>query len=282
MKVLVLSDLHLELASFAVPAGLDYDAVILAGDIHSPGHRAVHWARRESIFGTEKPILFVPGNHEYYNVELSTELQQMRAAAPQGTNIVVLDRDEVVIGKSLMTTNTPVRVLGCTLWTDFALPVLDANGYSEQDVGWALDVANRRVRDFDCISLDFGRPSDRERRRRLLTAEDTLARHWVDRSWLQRKLAEPFDGKTVVVTHHSPSRLSVAPKYAGDRLTPAFVSDLPAEFFEVPTLWVHGHTHWPVDAQIGRCRLISNPRGYRIKDGSFENQHFDPKLIIEV
>ena len=35
-------------------------------------------------------------------------------------------------------------------------------------------------------------------------------------------LAEPFDGKTVVVTHHAPSSRSVHPRYARDLLTPAF------------------------------------------------------------
>jgi len=45
MKLLVLSDLHLELGiTFTLPGGLEYDAVVLAGDIHSPGHKAVQWA----------------------------------------------------------------------------------------------------------------------------------------------------------------------------------------------------------------------------------------------
>jgi len=39
-------------------------------------------------------------------------------------------------------------------------------------------------------------------------------------------LAESFDGKTVVVTHHAPSSQSVHPRYANDLLTPAFASNL--------------------------------------------------------
>lgn len=46
---------------------------------------------------------------------------------------------------------------------------------------------------------------------------------------------------TVVVTHHAPAAGSVAERYAADWLTPAFVSDLPDGFFEIPALWVHGH-----------------------------------------
>ena len=41
MKLLILSDLHFELEPFVLPHGLDFDVVILAGDIHSPGSRGV-------------------------------------------------------------------------------------------------------------------------------------------------------------------------------------------------------------------------------------------------
>ena len=106
--------------------------------------------------------------------------------------------------------------------------------------------------------------------------------HWIDRDWLRRQLAQPFDGSTVVVTHHAPSIGSVAERYAADWLTPAFVSHLPDEFFAVPTLWVHGHTHTGFDYLRGRCRVVSNPRGYRLRDSSFENHVFDPALVIGV
>ena len=106
--------------------------------------------------------------------------------------------------------------------------------------------------------------------------------HWVDRDWLRRQVAEPFDGPTVVVTHHAPSLGSVATPYAADWLTPAFVSELPSEFFEGSTLWAHGHTHSPFDYQRGRCRVVSNPRGYRMPDGSYENHMFNPRCVVEV
>jgi hypothetical protein len=115
----------------------------------------------------------------------------------------------------------------------------------------------------------------------LLRAEDTLAMHWIDRDWLRRELRRPFDGPTVVVTHHAPASGSVAQQYAGDALTPAFVSQLPGEMFDVPVLWVHGHTHTPADYRCGSCRILSNPRGYRLQDGCFENPSFKP-LVLEL
>lgn len=275
MKLLVLSDLHLELGtSLTLPPGLDYDAVALAGDIHSPGRKAVQWAQRDSTFGG-RPVILVPGNHEFYGREMHAELTEMRKAA-EGSNVHVLGRDGVAVHG--------VRLLGCMLWTDFQLPVQQPDGSTAVNVERALEAANRHMNDFRLIELlATTKRQLRERQlRRLLNAEDALSMHWVDRDWLRRQLAEPFDGPTVVVTHHAPSGGSVAERYAADWVTPAFVSDLPDAFFKVPALWVHGHTHSPFDYGRGSCRVVSNPRGYRRRDGSFENPLFDPGFVVEV
>ena len=62
------------------------------------------------------------------------------------------------------------------------------------------------------------------------------------RTWLEDQLQEPYDDKTVVITHHAPHPLSIHPRYVGDQLTGAFVSDLTPLLFQ-PDLWVHGHVH---------------------------------------
>jgi len=275
VKVLVLSDLHLEFgAPLNLTADVDYDVVILAGDIQSPGTKAVHWARRDSTFGC-KPVLLVPGNHEYYGRILDAELQQMRSAALD-SNVHVLSQDVVTIAG--------VRFVGCTLWTDFQLPVLEDDGSQFVNVERALNTANHGLNDFRCIELQTTVQNQYRQRqlRRLLRAEDTLAKHWVERDWLRRTLEVPFSGPTVVVTHHAPAAGSVACRYERDWLTPAFVSDLPDSYFEVPSLWVHGHTHTQFDYNRGRCRVLSNPRGYPVGNGSFENSAFNPLLLIDV
>lgn len=275
LRVLVLSDLHLEFgATLSLAEAVDYDVVVLAGDIQNPGTKAVHWARRDSTFGG-KPAILIPGNHEYYGRVLDEELQQMRSAA-LNSNVHVLSRDVVCIAG--------VRFLGCTLWTDFQLPVLEDDGSQSVNVERALNTANHGLNDFRCIELQTAVQSQYRQRqmRRLLRAEDTLAMHWVERDWLRRMLEEPFDGPTVVVTHHAPTVGSVARRYERDWLTPAFVSDLPEEFFEVPSLWVHGHTHTQFDYNRGSCRVLSNPRGYPVMTGSFENSAFNQHLLIDV
>ena len=59
MKLNVLSDLHLSLAALPPPQS-DAEIVILAGDVARPAE-AIAWARE-----LRKPVLYVPGNHEFY------------------------------------------------------------------------------------------------------------------------------------------------------------------------------------------------------------------------
>jgi hypothetical protein len=241
MRFLILSDLHLERGTpYVVPPGLDYDVVVLAGDIHSPGRCAVAWAQQPETFGG-RPIVLVPGNHEFYGCELETELNAMREAAA-GSAVHLLAPAGVVIAG--------VRFLGCTLWTDFDLPVDGARplGALEQRAR-AMSAARLSMNDYAAI-----RTQQPNQPRRLLTRADTLAMHQAERAWLLEQLQAPFDGPTVVVTHTGPSDRSVAPRYASDWCTPAFVSHLPDVFFEVPQLWVHGHTHTRFDYRRAECR----------------------------
>ena len=285
LRLLILSDLHLEIASFVPLKGLEFDVVILAGDIHNPGSKVIQWARRASVFGESVPIILVPGNHEFYGRRLDSELELMRRETV-GTNLHILNEDVIEIAG--------VRFLGTTLWTDFRLPF--RRPHSEaliSDVSAAMEHANRRMNDFRLIHIPIttehseGEPPYRAgaKQTRHLTAEDTLAMHKQQKGWLNQALATPFDGQTVVITHHAPAPGSIAPRYAGDALTPAFVSELPDEFFNGPggpELWIHGHTHNSADYRRGSTRVVANPRGYRTRDGGFENPKFSPGFIVSV
>lgn len=272
MRLLVLSDLHLECcATLQLPEDLNFDVTVLAGDIRSPGREAVRWAQTAPAI-SERPTVLVAGNHEFYGSTLSKELAEMKQAAAD-SQVHVLNRQALVIAG--------VRFLGCTLWTDFQLPF---GPDARTDIGQALHQANAGMADYQRIEMLA--PAVRAARprefARLLRAEDTLAMHWVDRDWLRRELLTPFEGPTMVVTHHGPSAMSVAPQHVGDRLSPAFVSDLPGEFFAVPMLWIHGHTHHSTDYTQRRCRVLSNPRGYPVRGGRFENASFSAGLVVEV
>jgi Icc-related predicted phosphoesterase len=93
----------------------------------------------------------------------------------------------------------------------------------------------------------------------------------------------------VVVTHHAPHPNSVHPRFAGNAINAAFVSDLGAAMGSA-VLWIHGHTHDSFDYTVRGTRVVANPRGYcrkiRSDDGGTaivcENAAFDPGLVVEV
>ncbi len=294
MKFLVLSDLHIESGAYKPVPNVDHDALILAGDIKPAGGSLPDWAAR--TFGHDRPIIIVPGNHEFYGTVMEDERLRMRAHL--NANVHVLDPGEVRLD------NGRVRVLGCTLWTDFALPIrVSPQGAAtptfRSDVGQAMREARLALADYSCIAVEGEggtAPTDREgatgdpdaedlpppRALRRLTPEDTLRLHLEQRDWLLARLQEPFTGTTVVVTHHAPCRQSVAERWASDWVSAGFASELPGAFFEVPALWVHGHTHASFDYVHGRTRVVCNPRGYPMRDGSLENARFDPAFVVEV
>ncbi|WP_431273186.1 metallophosphoesterase [Variovorax ureilyticus] len=278
MKLLVVSDLHLEFGAFHVP-DVEFDVAILAGDIAVPATKAINWIRRGGNFGEAKPVVYVPGNHEFYADVLSSGLANMQRAGAD-TNVHALDCGEAVI--------SGVRFLGCTLWTDFALRIETPDGL-EVDVDRASSAAGTVMTDYRAIRILQNRgtaaaPTKEKPFKRALRPVDTIALHQAHRSWLSAKLNEPFEGPTVVVTHHAPHRGSLASLYASDWVSGAFVSELPKHFFEVPVLWVHGHTHTSFDYQVGNCRVVCNPRGYMIgrSKASPENEGFNPALVLDL
>ena len=79
------------------------------------------------------------------------------------------------------------------------------------------------------------------------SAQQAYELHLEERAWLESKLNEPFDGKTVVITHHAPSRGSVHPRFRGDPCNSAFVSDLD-ELVQKADFWLQRscrhREHW--------------------------------------
>ena len=46
-----------------------------------------------------------------------------------------------------------------------------------------------------------------------------------------------------------------------------------------PRLWIHGHTHESFDYEIGKTRVVCNPRGYASTE---ENKEFRPDYTLVV
>jgi predicted phosphodiesterase len=253
MKLHLLSDLHLGVAGFQAPA-TDADVVVLAGDIARPAE-ALDFA-----LGLGKPVLYVPGNHEFYGGSLDGTLAQLRALCA-GTQVHLLHDDALVLGG--------VRFLGTPLWTDFAL---FGDGAEREE---AEAAAARFMRDFQRIRITEDADA-------LLTPEHTAALFHRHASWLAQQLDAGFDGATVVITHHAPSPRSIHARFAGSLVNVCFVSR--AEHLlgrDKVELWVHGHTHDSFDYTVDGTRVVCNPRGYRRNEVD-ENAAFDPGLVVTV
>jgi predicted phosphodiesterase len=259
MRLLVLSDLHLEVWRDFAPrfdTGVSRpDVVVLAGDIHTKG-RAPAWAA-QTFPGI--PVLYVSGNHEFYGEALEDVADVIRVECEKYSNVHYLDCDEYML--------QGVRFLGVTLWTDFLLFGSDL----KRDV--MVDVGN--------VMNDYQRIRIASAGYRKLRPLDTAQLHTSQKLWLEEKLSEPFSGPTVVITHMAPSKRSVAPEYALDPVSAAFVSDMDKLVCQA-TLWIHGHTHKSFDYSIGLCRVVANPLGYMMRGGHAENDDFDPNFIVEL
>lgn len=253
MKLNILSDLHLTRGALAKPEN-DADIVILAGDVARP-NQAISWA---SDLG--KPVLYVPGNHEFYGNTIAGTLGALEGLCA-GTRVRVLVNKEVTIGN--------VRFLGTTLWTDFML-----FGASEKRDA-AIQAAIAGMYDFSKIFVE-------DTGRRLFTPADSESLFQIQAEWLQKKLAERHAGPTVVITHHAPSRKSIHSRFSSSLLNACFVSD--AEHLldgRRVRLWVHGHTHDSFDYLLNGTRVVCNPRGYA--DGTRnENPQFDANFSVRV
>lgn len=255
MKIQVFSDLHVDVSPAPpVTVGGDVDLVVVAGDTAQGAHNSFVALRR--IVPEKIPIVMVMGNHEFYRRCVPEELIQAKELAPI-FNVSLLETDTVVLGGG-------VRLVGCTLWTDYRL-------FGANNAAAAMRVASQGLNDHRLISW---RKNPWQRFR----PEEALLTHTASKSFLVETLATPFAGSTVVVTHHAPQWLSVHPQYRSDLLTAAFVSDLSALIMEFqPDLWVHGHVHSSFDYAVGRTRVLCNPHGYWD-----ENPNFNPSLVVEV
>jgi Icc-related predicted phosphoesterase len=94
------------------------------------------------------------------------------------------------------------------------------------------------------------------------TPEDSVTDHKKMLAYVDLVTREP--GQYVVVGHHCPSESSVADVYKGNLLNAAFRSRLDDFIESRPQicLWLHGHTHYNFDYEIGTTRVVCNPRGY--------------------
>jgi len=284
MKIKVISDLHLEFADFHCPNNEGADVLILSGDImiaedlhDHPGfdfnpysHGAfADLGRKQQRVATFRDFLkrcafqyphvvYVAGNHEFYNGKFYAGIQYLRNECAKHPNVYFLENDTKIIDD--------VVFVGATLWTDM-----------NRGDPLTLHAVRDMMNDFRIIRND-------QKGYTPLKPADVALRHRETLQYFRLMLSEHKDKKCVVVGHHSPSFQSVHEEYKSQYLmNGAYHSDLSEFIMDHPQvkLWTHGHTHHTFDYVIGETRVICNPRGYQ-SDGYSEDTGFDPAKIVEV
>lgn len=254
MKLHVFSDLHEGFpGSWRPELAAGADAVLCAGDVCNGLVEAMEALRR--WIPTPTPIITVAGNHSFYGRAMDAEWETGRAAAREH-GVTLLENEAAVVDG--------VRFIGATLWTDYAVA-------GDRDRGPAMARAAREMNDHRAIMWRGGS------RERFMPAH-ALELHIDSAVAIDDLLAQPFDGPSIVMTHHAPSPRSIARHYQGDGLNPAFCSDLTDMIARhQPLAWVHGHMHVSADYRIGRTRVLNNPHGY----GNENAGGYDPALVLD-
>jgi predicted phosphodiesterase len=261
MKLLILSDLHLEFDQFLIPEMEDEKdiVVILAGDIGIAKKPHTYLRFIDDTANRFHSVLWVLGNHEHYKGNFPTSHAKIFMQTVDYDNVFVLEKETHVIDD--------VAFVCATLWTD-----MDNNNPI------VTYTAGLQMNDYRHIRTG----PDSEPWRQKLRPIDTIADHLRAKEFIFDEIEkQKDDGKTVVVvTHHLPSFMSIHEMYKGSTLDGAYASEL-GEYIVMaePKLWIHGHTHNSFDYTIGDTRIVCNPRGYLPKD---PNLDFNATKVIEI
>ena len=281
MKIQLLSDLHLESnPNFKAMPTPGADLLVLAGDIGSYQTGSKLTELDIADFGLARfspvpvsqggsswpvPVVFLPGNHEYDGLDFDVAHARLRETCER-LGMIWLERETIFMHG--------VRLIGCTLWTDFdALAVLNPQSAGDL-LSQQLKAREKAFRAANFYlkknhALRGGEP---------MLAEQVRGEGLKSQQWLRQALAKPFEGPTAVITHFSPSLLSADPRYGLNPGTAGFCNALD-DLLPAARLWLHGHLHCPADYVKHGCRVVANPLGYAKKG---EQDGYRATLLIDV
>ena len=252
MRLQLLSDLHLETELFEPTPAPGAELLVLAGDIDSS------WAGLDLFRGWPVPVLFVAGNHEFDDRELTDAWPALRSRCDR-LGIRMLERESVVLPDA---EGHRVRFVATTRWCDF-----DLFGAAQRERAMRAGSYFMRI----MRAHRAGRPFDAEAVR-----EEALE----CAAWLRNELLQPHGDwdKTVVITHFAPSLRSADPRYGGQAGTASFCN-ADDELIPLADLWIHGHLHCQHDYRVGTTRVVCNSRGHERKGEALGHL---PHLVLEV
>jgi predicted phosphodiesterase len=271
VKIQLLSDLHLEAHPDYHPRPAPQaELLVLAGDVGSyqkgsrlPGDD-FGLERFSPQRGWPMPVLYVPGNHEYDNLDFDATHARLRETCER-LGITWLEREVLVLDG--------LRFVGTTLWTDFDALALQPG----QPAPEMTRLLKQRHKAFRAANFYLEKAAT-TRHGQLMLAEGWREQGLACQQWLREALATPFDGTTVVVTHFAPSLRSTDPRYGLTPGTAGFCNSLD-ELLPLAQWWLHGHLHCQHDYVQSGCRVVANTLGYASKG---EQQGFREDFTLDL
>lgn len=259
MKIHLISDLHGEYANYKHPAPSAADIVVALGDIHTK-KRTIPYL--QTLFPNH-PVIFVPGNHDYYGGQTSNYQADWKEQAEKTNGHITL----LIKGHS--TTIQNITFIGATLWSNLDL---FGRGHYIDNQAAAEDRQYASVRDFKKIRT--GPPNVFHK----FTGRDYLSLHNEDLRGIHQSLQKAF-GKKVLLTHHLPSA-AIYNQYTShhphlDHYDASNLDELVQQFDAA----LHGHVHTTLNYQIGNTPTWVNAYG---GDNEDQNPKFSPNLLIDI
>ena len=244
MKIQYMSDLHLEMAENCrhfkyAEIPVTGDVLVLAGDTFYlndalPLTKFWKWASENY-----RQVILVPGNHEFYHQG------DIMENGPQWKKMIL---PNVGIYQNQVHRVDNTDFILSTLWSHI-------NPQYEYQI-W------RGLADFH-QSLYGGEP---------LTIKQYNQLHADCFNFIKEAVAKSTAEHIVVVSHHLPTTLVVAPWHYNSPLNSAFATEL-GDYIADSNIdvWIYGHSHANLDAKIGNTVIVSNQLGYAFEFNSRQN-----------
>ena len=256
MRLQLLSDLHLETEVYTPVPAAGAELLVLAGDIDST------WAGLERFRDWPVPVIFIAGNHEFDEREITQAWPALRERCA-ALGIRLLECESLVLPDAL---GRRIRFVATTRWCDF-----DLFGAAQRERAMRAATYFMKI----MRATRHGAPLDAAAVR-----DEAL----VCGAWLRSELARTqgdWDA-TVVITHFAPSLRSADPRY-GDQPGTASFCNADDALLSHAALWIHGHLHCRHDYRVahagGSTRVVCNSRGHARKG---EAEGHQPRLVLEV
>lgn len=268
-KIHLISDLHIDLRDdiksineiIFTPKTKNI-ILVLAGDIGNPTEKK-YWKFLESCCMVYSSVIFITGNHEYYNSELTnfteSEINSIIENKIKPLNLHFLHKNTITING--------ITFMGTTLWTK-----LDKK-YKKNLI--------MSVNDFNNVLCDTvnsaGSNGALITNKKKLTIESRDLLYEDQLNWLKNSIKNETNNKIVIITHHLPLPQLSHEKYKKyEKSNSAFYTDLlglhPDMFNDKIKYWLCGHTHTKmsyIDPET-KIEFHVNPMGYIGENNTYD------------